>query len=101
MEAAQSKRLENLVPLKAKAARLLFQLRSHLVDAGLGAGFVLVAARRAGNADGADGVIADHDRQRTLRGYEIGEEEIPRIGIALDGVGKFSRRRARSASRIG
>src|SRR6266853_6810472 len=48
----------------------LAQLGCNLVDAGLGAGFVLVAARCAGNADGADGVVADHDRQRALGCHE-------------------------------
>src|SRR4051812_37885769 len=35
-----------------------------LVEAGLHAGFVLLAARRAGDADRADHLIADLDRQR-------------------------------------
>jgi hypothetical protein len=77
------------------------ELGRNLVDAGFGAGFVLVAARGAGNADGADSVVADHDRQRALGRHEIGEEELPRIGVALDGVGEFARRRARGAGGIG
>src|SRR5712671_3288405 len=51
----------------------LFQLVRHLVDAGLGASFVLVAARRPGNPDGADGVLADLDRQCALRRGDVGE----------------------------
>ena len=67
--------------MKAALARLLMFLMvanklsefgRNFVDAGLGAGFVLVAAWRARNADGADRVLAHHDRQGTLRSHEIG-----------------------------
>jgi hypothetical protein len=44
----------------------LFQLIRHLVEAGLGAGFILVPAGSAGDADGADHRVADLDRQRAL-----------------------------------
>src|SRR5438034_9419785 len=79
----------------------LFQFRGNLIDARLRASFVLVSAWRARNADGADRVLAHHDRQGTLRCHEIGEEELRRVGIALDGLGKFPRWSARSTGRIG
>src|SRR5258708_7960216 len=67
----------------------LFQIRCDLVDAGFGAGFVLVAARRAGNADGADGIFADHDRQSALRGNHIAEVDLPDGRVHLHGVGEI------------
>src|SRR5262245_2589153 len=51
----------------AAAARSL-ELIGDLLDAGLDAGFILVAAGSAGNADRADHLLADHDRQRAARG---------------------------------
>src|SRR5580704_15028812 len=46
----------------------LLEVRRNLVDARLGAGFVLFAAWRTGNPDGADRIVTDLDRQRALGG---------------------------------
>src|SRR5262252_3095925 len=77
----------------------LLQVRRHLVDAGLGAGFVLVAARRAGDADRADRVLADLDRQAALRRYDVGEMERAGREIALQRLGEFTGRPALRARR--
>ena len=61
----------------------LFEVRGNLVDAGLGAGFILVAARRAGNPDGADDVVTDLDRQRALGRHDVGQEQGTGGRIAL------------------
>src|SRR5258708_39746044 len=45
-----------------------------LVDAGEGAGFVLVAAGRAADRDAADRVLPDLDRHAALAGGELGIE---------------------------
>src|SRR5579872_2992385 len=61
----------------------LFQLVGDLVEAGLGADLVLVAAGRAGDADPADHLIADLDRQSALRRDDPVEvyEERRRVGL--------------------
>ncbi len=61
-----------------------------LVDARLGAGFVLVAARRAGDPDGADDVITDLDRQRALSGHDVCQHERAGGRVALDAVRKLA-----------
>src|SRR5260370_36354225 len=53
----------------------LFEVRGNLVDAGLGAGFILVASRRARNPDGADDVVTDLDRQRALGRDDVGQKK--------------------------
>jgi len=58
------------------SARDLFEIARDLVDASLRAGFVLVATRRAGDANRADGVVADRDRQRAACGNDVGEEQL-------------------------
>ena len=68
----------------------LFEVCGHLVDAGLGAGFILVAARCAGNADGTDHVVTDHDRQRALRRGDVGQKERTGVRVAFDVVCKFA-----------
>src|SRR2546423_13999794 len=57
----------------------LLQIAGDLVDAGLDAGFVLVAARRAGGAGRADHVFAGLDRQRAARRDHVAEAK--RAGI--------------------
>src|ERR1700680_3196835 len=63
-----------------RASRSL-QLISHLVDCGLGADFILFAARRTGNADRTDHLFADLDRQRASDRDNAGEELRAAIGI--------------------
>ena len=53
----------------------LLQLILDLVEAGLDAGLVLLAARRAGGAGRADHIVADLDRQRALRRGEAGQRD--------------------------
>src|SRR5882724_6568174 len=59
-----------------------------LVDASLCTGLVLLAARGAGDANGADRFFTDHNRQRAARGRDIGEEELSGHGILADILGK-------------
>src|SRR6516162_4244204 len=68
----------------------LSQLFCDLVDAGLGASLVLVAARRTRNPDGADRLFADLDRERALCRRDVGQEQGSRIGIALDVIRKLA-----------
>ena len=55
-----------------RGSACLLQLILDLVEAGLDAGLVLLAARRAGGAGRADHVVADLDRQRASPGDEAG-----------------------------
>ena len=48
---------------EGESRQFLLQLRFDFVDAGLGAGLVLFAARRTGHADRPDGLLAHLDRQ--------------------------------------
>src|SRR5450432_3713846 len=80
--------------LSESAKLRLFEIRRDLVDAGLGADFVLVAARCTGHPDGADRVPVDDDRQRALRRDDVGEKERAGSRIALDVLGKLARRGA-------
>src|SRR5438552_13057749 len=61
----------------------LLKLIGDLVEPGLGAGLVLVAARGAGDADRADHLLPDLDRQGALRRYGIGHMhcEIRRVSL--------------------
>jgi hypothetical protein len=68
----------------------LFEVGRYLVEAGLYAGFILVAIRGTGNADGPNGFFCDHDRQRTLRRGDVGQAERARRWIVLDVFGKFA-----------
>src|SRR5262245_18502658 len=61
-------------PKRGEAAlRYLLQLVLDLVEAGLDAGFILLATRRAGDAGRADHILADLDRQRATGGGVAGE----------------------------
>ena len=73
----------------ARGKRLL-QLIRDLVDAGLGAGFVLVAAGRAGDANRADHVVADLDRQRAARRDHVAEAQRAGAGSLGDVVGELA-----------
>ncbi len=61
-----------------------------LVDAGLGAGLILVAARRARNPDSADDVVTDLDRQRALGRDDVGQKKGTGGRIALDAIRKLA-----------
>ena len=58
------------------------QLIGNLVDAGLGAGFILVATWRAGNPDGAEDIVAYLDRQRALGRHDIGQKQRTGLRVA-------------------
>src|SRR6266852_2072534 len=79
----------------------LLQIGGHLVDAGLGASFVLVAARGAGHPNGADRLVADLDRQRAPRRDDVGETERAGERIALQAIGKVAGRPCEGARRVG
>src|SRR6185312_8036431 len=69
---------------------------------GAGAGLVLVPAGRAADADGADRLVADLDRQAALLGGELGIEDA-RIEGALcrDALLVVARRLAQDGRGIG
>src|SRR5882724_2225401 len=68
-----------------------------LVDARLCADLILVAARGAGDADCADRLFANHDRQRAARGRDIGEKELSGNRVLADVLGELARRDAERA----
>src|SRR6266700_8084909 len=74
--------------LSLSVSELLLQPCLDLVEAGLGAGFVAYAARHsietggAGNADRADHVVADHERQ----GTGSREQSFVRLDLGLEGL---------------
>ena len=59
------------------------ELIRHLVDAGLGAGLVFFAAWRTRNSDGADDLVADLDRQCTLRRNDPGQMHGAVVGLSF------------------
>src|SRR3954452_13916298 len=69
----------------------LFELIGDLVDAGLGARLVLVAARRAGNADGADRLFAGLDRQRAAGRDHVAKPQPTGVGGLGDVLGELAR----------
>src|SRR6516165_10618194 len=79
-----------LGPLPASGARVkrggLFQLVGDLVEAGLGARLVLLAAGRAGHADCPDDLVADLDRQCPLRRDDAAEVDCAGGRIVLDAL---------------
>jgi hypothetical protein len=68
-----------------KSAPLL-QLGGYFVDTCLGAGLILVAARRTRNPDGADCVFAHHDWQCALCRNDVGEPQCASKGVAPIGA---------------
>src|SRR5580704_3059675 len=58
-------------PCRSADSADLTQAILDLVDAGLGAGLVLVEAGRAGVADGADEIVAGPDRHATARHQDV------------------------------
>src|SRR4051794_11836144 len=81
--------------------RPLAELVLALVDARLCADLIFVAARGAGDADCADRLFANHDRQRAARGRDIGEKELSGHRVLADVLGELARRDAERARRVG
>src|SRR5580700_4287303 len=81
--------------------RISFQLVGDLVDPGLGADLVLVAAGRPGNADRADDFVADLDGQRPLRGDHVVQVHGEEGWVLLVSVGDLARGDAEGARGIG
>src|SRR5690349_7031322 len=79
----------------------LVELVLDLVDAGLGADLILVAAWGAGDADRADRLLANHDRQRAARGCDIGEEQLSGHRVLPDVLGELAGRDPERARRVG
>src|SRR6478672_4862693 len=77
------------------------ELIGDLLDAGLDAGFVLVAAGSAGDTGRADHFLADHDRQRAAGGGEAGEILRAHLRIFLQPIFHFARGNAEGARREG
>src|SRR6476659_8553281 len=77
------------------------ELIGDLLDAGLDAGFVLVAAGSAGDTDRADHLLADHDRQRAARGGEAGEILRAHLRLLLQPLFHLARGNAERARREG
>src|SRR6516164_3481509 len=77
------------------------ELIGDLLDAGLDAGFVLVAAGSAGNAGRADHLLADHDRQHAAGGGEAGEILRAHLRILLQPLFHLARRNAECTRRVG
>src|SRR5262245_5647056 len=73
------------------------ELIGDLVDAGLDAGFVLLAAGSAGDADRTDDVLADRDRQRATRGGKPGEILGTHLRILLQPLFHLARRNPEGA----
>src|SRR5215469_4602171 len=79
----------------------LLELIGDLVEAGFGAGLVLLAARRTGHTDRADDLVADLDRQRALRRNDPAEMHRARGRVVLDALDELARRNAKRARGIG
>src|SRR5258708_20938078 len=80
--------------------RLLFQCIRRLVDAGLGADLILLAAGRSRDADRADHIVAGLDRQGALGGHHVAEMDKGRGRVVLDPLDELPRRHAKGARRI-
>src|SRR5215831_15883286 len=71
------------------------EIGGNFFKARLYAGFVLIAARSAGDAGSANHLVADFDRQRAARGGEAGEILGAHLGILFQSLFHFSRGGAR------
>src|SRR5258705_1513436 len=76
---------------------VLFELVGDLVEPGLGAGLILVAAGRTRHADRADDVLADLDRQPAGGGADAGQPERGARRIVLLPLRELARGRAEGA----
>src|SRR5258708_25844853 len=72
----------------------LFQRIRDLVDAGLGADLILLAAGRSGDADRPDHIVANLDRQRALGGDHVAEIDEGPGRVVLDPLDQLARRHA-------
>jgi hypothetical protein len=79
----------------------LLQLSGYFVDTGLGAGLILIAARRTGHRDSPDRVFAHHDWQRAPCRNDVGEPQRASEEIAPDILGTSARRLAEGVGRVG
>src|SRR4051812_49449556 len=77
----------------------LFELVGALVEPGLGASLVLVAAGRARYADRADDVLPDLDRQSAGCGADAGQPERGARRIVLLPLRELARRCAKGTCR--
>src|SRR6516165_11974369 len=77
------------------------ELIGDLVEAGLGARLVLLAAGRAGYADRADDLVADLDRQGALRRDDPAEVHGTHRRIVLDALDELSRRDTEGPRSVG
>src|ERR1043165_541195 len=80
--------------LRPRAGEPLLERIGDLVDAGLGADLVLLAARRARHADRPDDVVADLDGQRALRCDDVRQPHQRELRIVLIAFGELARRLA-------
>lgn len=80
---------------------MLLELIGDLVNPSLGADLVLVPAGRAGDADGADHVVADLDRQRTLGGDDAAQMHRSGRRVVLDTLGEHTRGDTEGARGVG
>src|SRR5262249_2718499 len=77
------------------------EIGGNFFEAGLHAGFVLLAARSAGDAGSADHLVSDLDQQRAAIGGEAGEILGPHLGILFQSLFHFARGNAEGARGIG
>src|SRR4051812_20931138 len=74
----------------------------HFIDTGLGAGFVVLAARRAADADAAYGLFPDLDRQAAERGDDAaGRAKARRDRVVDQALRKGARRLPEHARGVG
>src|SRR5262249_34187124 len=82
--------------------RILLQLILHLGDTGLCAGFLLrLTTRRAAQADGADRLITDHDRNPAPERNDIGQTTLTGDVTFRGSFRPFGRRPPERQGRIG
>src|SRR5262245_9080464 len=77
-------------PYKRATACPSLELIGNLVEPGLGACLVLLAARRAGDTNRADHLIADLDRQRPLCRDDPGQMHCASCRVVLDPLGELA-----------
>src|SRR5437868_349072 len=79
----------------------LLELVGDLVDAGLGANLVLLAARCAGNADGTYRLLANLDLQRAGKCDDVAQVDGPERRVAFQSLGHLARGDADAACGVG
>lgn len=81
--------------------KLSLEFGGYFVDAGFGASLVLFTSRRAGNANRADDIVSDLDRQGALSGNHIGQLDGAQGRIFLQALGDFTGWDFECAGRVG